>query len=173
MYKICDSRSKINLICSQLNVDREEVDDLIKTLYIDKEMSGNEISEYFYEKTKLRISARSIQRAIRNLKISRTSSDGFKLAAKNGKINWATNTDKIKRTSLPRGIRLKILTRDNFKCVYCGRGIDRYVLEIDHIKPVVNGGTNEEINLQTLCTQCNVDKQTLNNEVQYKNYKTT
>lgn len=54
--------------------------------------------------------------------------------------------------------RQKIFERDNFKCVNCGVSGDFNCLEVDHIIPVVNGGTNELSNLQTLCYKCNMDK---------------
>ena len=52
----------------------------------------------------------------------------------------------------------KILERDNFKCIACGASGDFNCLEVDHIIPVVNGGSNEYSNLQSLCYKCNMDK---------------
>jgi len=55
--------------------------------------------------------------------------------------------------------RFKILQRDDFKCVYCGSsGQDDVKLEIDHIKPVAEGGGNDSINLVTSCRDCNIGK---------------
>ena len=55
--------------------------------------------------------------------------------------------------------RFKILQRDDFKCVYCGAsGQDNVKLEIDHIKPVAEGGGNDSINLVTSCRDCNIGK---------------
>ena len=49
-------------------------------------------------------------------------------------------------------LRLKILDRDGYKCVLCGR---HGQLEIDHIKPLTNGGDiYNPNNLQTLCKFC-------------------
>lgn len=48
--------------------------------------------------------------------------------------------------------RKKIYERDENKCKDCGSVED---LTIDHILPVVAGGTNDPNNLQTLCFKCN------------------
>jgi len=56
-------------------------------------------------------------------------------------------------------LRDKIFRRDNFKCVYCGRGkSDGVKLHVDHIIPVSKGGSSNEDNLQTLCEECNFGK---------------
>ena len=54
--------------------------------------------------------------------------------------------------------RQKIFEKDNFRCVNCGISGNFNCLEVDHIIPVRDGGTNEEKNLQTLCYKCNMDK---------------
>jgi 5-methylcytosine-specific restriction endonuclease McrA len=57
--------------------------------------------------------------------------------------------------------RLEVLTRDKFRCLYCGRS-PRYeegvILHVDHIVPRCKGGGNEMSNLQTLCSWCNLGK---------------
>lgn len=65
--------------------------------------------------------------------------------------------EKKRRLLHPRK-RQKIFGRDNFKCVNCGVSGDFNALEVDHIIPIIDGGTNEEDNLQTLCYKCNMDK---------------
>ena len=55
-------------------------------------------------------------------------------------------------------MRYEIFKRDGFKCVLCGATAKDDLLMIDHIKPVVNGGSNEFENLRTLCRQCNLGK---------------
>jgi hypothetical protein len=53
----------------------------------------------------------------------------------------------------------KILERDNYKCVVCGRGkADGVELQIDHIKPKDKGGKAEVENWQTLCAMHNFRK---------------
>ncbi len=76
------------------------------------------------------------------------------LSVKKTPKNYTTRT-------IPLSIRMNVLQRDNFKCVYCGRspatdpGIG---LEIDHIHPFSRGGTSDIENLQTLCSECNKGK---------------
>lgn len=63
------------------------------------------------------------------------------------------------RSLMTPSLRFKILTRDNYRCVLCGRGAsDGVKLQIDHIIPVSKGGKTTEDNLQTLCKDCNLGK---------------
>src|SRR3990167_2947038 len=56
-------------------------------------------------------------------------------------------------------LRFKILSRDDFKCQYCGHGVeDGTKLVIDHKQPKSKGGNNEETNLITACVECNLGK---------------
>lgn len=77
-------------------------------------------------------------------------------------ILWAdpnTNTQKQKRRAISGKTRQNVLMRDNYTCQICGATVpDGAKLEIDHIKPVSKGGTNDENNLQVLCQQCNREK---------------
>lgn len=62
---------------------------------------------------------------------------------------------------VPLKIRLKVLQRDNFKCVFCGKSPVTHqgcVLHVDHIIPFAKSGTTELDNLQTLCEKCNWGK---------------
>lgn len=65
------------------------------------------------------------------------------------------------RNSLPKGIRHEVLKRDNYRCVECGASNFEIRLEVDHIKSVAKGGTDEMDNLQTLCEVCNGEKNDL------------
>ncbi len=59
------------------------------------------------------------------------------------------------------GLRYKVLSRDNFKCVRCGRspattlGVE---LHIDHKLPFSIGGKTTLENLETKCKECNLGK---------------
>lgn len=64
-----------------------------------------------------------------------------------------------KRKPLSAKKRFDILERDNFTCQTCGaKQSDDVLLEVDHIKPVSKGGTNDLDNLVTLCYKCNRGK---------------
>ena len=68
--------------------------------------------------------------------------------------------------------RLEVYKKSNFKCVYCGREFyppknwnklsaihdGEMFLEIDHIKPLSNGGKDKVDNKQSLCQRCNNKK---------------
>jgi len=55
-------------------------------------------------------------------------------------------------------IRFEVLKRDNFTCRYCGRTSPAIVLEVDHIVPAIEGGSDDPINLATSCWECNRGK---------------
>jgi len=64
-----------------------------------------------------------------------------------------------KRRKIKRQLRARILRRDQYRCLLCGKGRDDQVeLTVDHITPVAAGGTNDPDNLQTLCKPCNSEK---------------
>ena len=46
----------------------------------------------------------------------------------------------------------------NFKCNHCKKKKISEELEIDHIIPLANGGTNDYSNLQPLCIECHLKK---------------
>jgi|GEM_PF-6863838 len=54
-----------------------------------------------------------------------------------------------------RGIREQIFARDGFECTYCGSSDDP---TIDHIVPLIRGGTNDFANLTPACRSCNSSK---------------
>ena len=62
------------------------------------------------------------------------------------------------RKSLSKKLRFEVFKRDRFTCQYCGRASPDVVLEVDHIKPVCNGGNNGIMNLITSCLDCNRGK---------------
>ena len=62
------------------------------------------------------------------------------------------------RKSIGKKLRFEVFKRDSFTCQYCGESAPNVVLQIDHIEPVVSGGSNDIINLVTACTSCNAGK---------------
>jgi len=138
---------------------------LLHDLYIKKEMSSQEISDYIFNNSKILITTRSIQRQLKKLNLIRDLSSAFNLAIKKGRKNY----DRLKRfkksSSMRKGIfpklRYEIMQRDGNKCVLCGKTALEDRLEVDHIIPVVAGGTNEVKNLRILCSECNKGKMLL------------
>lgn len=63
-----------------------------------------------------------------------------------------------KRKPISKSKRFEVFKRDNFTCQYCGRMAPDVVLEVDHIKPVAEGGNNGLLNLITSCRDCNRGK---------------
>jgi hypothetical protein len=63
--------------------------------------------------------------------------------------------------SIPIGLRYKVLRRDRFRCVICGRSpatdLDCH-LHVDHITAFSRGGKTREDNLRSLCAECNLGK---------------
>jgi HNH endonuclease/Homing endonuclease associated repeat len=73
----------------------------------------------------------------------------------------AGSTVEPVRSTIPLKDRWAVLKRDNYRCSKCGASpsSDHSVeLEVDHINPVAKGGTNDLVNLQTLCWSCNQGK---------------
>jgi 5-methylcytosine-specific restriction endonuclease McrA len=66
------------------------------------------------------------------------------------------------RVSNPRAIgpklRALVMERDGFRCRRCGSGPKEARLVVDHIVPVIRGGSGDEANLQVLCEDCNIGK---------------
>lgn len=52
-------------------------------------------------------------------------------------------------------LRRAVLVRDNYTCCSCGRKDN---LTVDHIVQLSQGGTNNLVNLQTLCKYCHEKK---------------
>lgn len=55
------------------------------------------------------------------------------------------------RTSDWRARRVRILVRDAYRCAVCRRVAYGRAAHVDHIRPLEDGGTDEDGNLQTLC----------------------
>ncbi|NMG09659.1 HNH endonuclease [Brasilonema sp. UFV-L1] len=67
--------------------------------------------------------------------------------------------DNTKRSRhIPASVRVLVLHRDGYKCVFCGCTSQQVQLEVDHIVPFSKGGNNDLNNLQTLCRDCNRGK---------------
>lgn len=67
--------------------------------------------------------------------------------------------------------RRQVRERDQYTCLCCGRRGRGIRLEVDHIKPLAMGGTNDIFNLQILCNRCNAIKG-YDREIDYRLNKT-
>lgn len=68
---------------------------------------------------------------------------------------------QLDRRDIPLGMRYKILVRDKFRCVICGRSPATHLqisLHVDHIHPWSKGGATSIENLRVLCNECNLGK---------------
>ena len=62
------------------------------------------------------------------------------------------------RKAIGKKLRFEVFKRDEFTCVYCGATPPSVILQIDHIHPVAEGGSNQIDNLITSCQPCNLGK---------------
>lgn len=63
-----------------------------------------------------------------------------------------------KRKAISNKLRFEVFKRDSFRCQYCGASAPDVLLQVDHIKPVKDGGSNDITNLITSCSTCNSGK---------------
>lgn len=117
------------------------------------------------------------QEAQRNLEEAERSQKEAEIVANQyAELRQVTEQEKAEeketrhRRYVSKGIKQRVLERDNYTCRICGisKGMldsivpglgDYLLLEVDHIIPVANGGSGDNINnLQTLCWRCNRKK---------------
>lgn len=63
-----------------------------------------------------------------------------------------------KRKAISKKVRFEVFKRDGFVCQYCGTHPPQAILHVDHIVPVIEGGQNDQDNLVTSCSACNLGK---------------
>lgn len=59
---------------------------------------------------------------------------------------------------ISKSVRFEILTRDGYRCRYCGATAQDCRLEVDHVVSVYRGGADDPSNLVTACQDCNAGK---------------
>jgi hypothetical protein len=62
------------------------------------------------------------------------------------------------RKAISKKLRFDVFKRDGFVCAYCGATPPSVLLQVDHIHPVAQGGSNDINNLITSCQPCNIGK---------------
>ena len=60
--------------------------------------------------------------------------------------------------NLSKSLRFEVLTRDGFRCRYCGATAQDARLHIDHVEPRAKGGSDDLENLVAACADCNHGK---------------
>jgi hypothetical protein len=138
----------------------------LRTTFKDAQ-AGNFSHEFYKQIEMARITKADIERIVRSLH------KRLEVAVKN--MNYATETistldslyanhlwetydERRKRANYAiskQEIRQMVFGRDGFKCRNCN---SRKHLSVDHITPVVLGGSDDLNNLQTLCKSCNSKK---------------
>ena len=76
--------------------------------------------------------------------------------AKRGDKIWSHR--KKSSGNIPGTIRYEVFKRAKFRCELCGISAEEKALEVDHIIPRNNGGTDDLSNFQALCYSCNATK---------------
>lgn len=61
-------------------------------------------------------------------------------------------------TQINKSLRFEILTRDGYRCRYCGATAQTAVLHVDHVVSKSKGGRDDVANLVTACSDCNHGK---------------
>ncbi len=136
-------------------------EDKIKELY-ESGLSCADIKETL----NILVTVRSIQRFLKEFGQSRPREVALSMARAREKQvqgihKYWNGYEKCINTTLGRGTRYKILKRDNFKCVLCGRdATDGVKLTVDHIVPnKTKHYSNTDLkNLRTLCFECNIGR---------------
>lgn len=73
------------------------------------------------------------------------------------KADKEAGVDRRKREGISPKLRSLILERCHNACVMCGQiGTPENPLQIGHVVPVAQGGTNDESNLRAECRDCNL-----------------
>lgn len=63
------------------------------------------------------------------------------------------------RVGISKKTRFDVFKRDQFQCSYCGaHPSETILLEVDHVHPLAEGGSNDIDNLVTACLDCNRGK---------------
>lgn len=66
----------------------------------------------------------------------------------------------MKRKSISKATRQKVLDKYGGHCAYCGKVLDLKTLRVDHLHPHYRGGEDSFENYMPACYQCNFYKST-------------
>lgn len=75
------------------------------------------------------------------------------------RCRYRKNSRAGKRQRIPNDLRFHVLSRDKFRCVYCGASPDQKELKVDHLVPIAAGGAPmDPKNMVAACADCNDGK---------------
>ena len=140
--------------------DRDDpIGDLAKDFTDDK----RGVLQYFRAETWPNPSLRQLYSMLRIRFACSEALDALNLAYREwqsiGNTYRATRDDRRARSKGWYKLRFIVLKRDDYRCQICGRDAqDGIKLEVDHKTPVAKGGTDDPLNLWTLCFDCNRGK---------------
>lgn len=152
------SASATTIAKSILNYDASQIDyyeHIVKTMP-SKVLLGHGIVEKDGSQYKLDSSFKDLTQAEARLLIAYCDEEVAKFLMKHGDAPFAHRSRH--REPISGSLRYRILTRAKGRCEACGISSDERALEIDHIVPKNNGGSDDESNLQSLCYKCNAQK---------------
>lgn len=68
-------------------------------------------------------------------------------------VNYRTSGDKLRQQHI-----VDLLKHQKHRCWWCGKKIKGNEYHIDHVIPIMRGGTNDVSNLRIACPECNLKK---------------
>lgn len=90
-------------------------------------------------------------------------------------LQFVINNRKLTRSGLTKEKKEQVKKKDNYECIYCEIEFKKQkknpILTIDHLEPIISGGTNDEDNLGTACLYHNNDKGTMGYDEYVKKIK--
>lgn len=76
-------------------------------------------------------------------------------------VEWVRRRPKLRpktRQPISARLRFEVLRDSGFACHYCGRRPPEITLHVDHVIPLIKGGTDARENLVAACAECNLGK---------------
>jgi hypothetical protein len=136
------------------NVVKRGVNDLVRLKIIEKTVSKpGQVNQY---KVNLPSEMRFVQEMIKQDSVDKTE------IIDDSKTDYYTIQSN----------RIKILSRDDYKCFYCFKELTKEDFYLDHITPQSLGGRNYKSNLVASCKLCNTKKNDSNSqEYLLQNYR--
>lgn len=93
--------------------------------------------------------------------LGRPLRDDERRVAKTGLV-WLVerrlNPEQRENLTGDSGLKARLLEESGGSCSACGMPLTAATLEVDHRLPLAEGGSNDSLNLQALCRQCNQGK---------------